>query len=126
MIAFFKALFKNPLVRHIVAGLLILNYGYIKGVLSETKKDKTQLNETVKEIAIQPKTSVKNIVSDVKVKKGSTLDFTPKTTIENYFDTIDNIDKVEVKELSKKEKRKLRRKQRKLKRLEKRKRRKSK
>ncbi len=111
---------KIPFVRHLLAAVFILFIGYhygtkgkasIQGELNANKSEILELRLLVSEIAKQPKNSVKNIVTDVKVKDGSTLDFAPKTHLKDN-DTINNDIDSEPKEfkvLSKREKRKLER-----------------
>lgn len=116
------ALFKIRIVRYILLIITTLYIGKNEGKLKAYMHIYDDSQEIVKEVAKQPKNTVKNVISEVKVKDNSKLDFSPKNEIQDndiINDVIDSQPK-EIEELSKKEIRKKRRKERREKRKNKR------
>ena len=70
-----KSALKLPIVRHIIAGLLIVVVvaSIYRGEIRRQGKQIKQLTETVKQLAEQPKYSIENKISGIKKDNNITL-----------------------------------------------------
>lgn len=74
---FFGNIFKIPLIRHIIAGILIFYIGEKKGQIKALYNEITHLRVVVD----KPKIKVENQIQNVKVKDGASLSFSPSTDV---------------------------------------------